>query len=307
MIARGKYLTLTVAACIDCHTPRKTGGGFDETKLLSGVDCFADADPADPDFGCLSASNLTNHETGLKNRTDQQIKDMFLKGERPADSGGKPSALHPVMPYWVFGNMSDEDASAIVAYLRTVPGVDHRVSARQAPFDVDAAAPRFPDAMIPQPSAGYAERSAAMRGRYLAASVGICLECHTPRTAMGAVRVDMAFQGGHEFKRAALGLPAIFPETIYTSNLTPHATGIEGWSVEDLVKVLKKGEDKDQMGTPICPPMPSGPMGAFAGLTDADAQDMAHYLLSIPPREHLIPMDCVAQPPSDADAGDDAG
>lgn len=118
-VARGKYIVENIAVCGDCHTPRKMDGTFDARKALSGVECFVDADPADDTVGCLSSRNLTSHETGLKNRSDQEIKDMFTKGERP---DGK--SLHPFMPYWVLGNMSDEDADAIVAYLRTVQGVD---------------------------------------------------------------------------------------------------------------------------------------------------------------------------------------
>jgi mono/diheme cytochrome c family protein len=304
---RGKYIVEHVAVCGDCHTPRKMDGSFDTAKLLAGVDCFVDSAPADPDVGCLSSRNLTNDETGLKNRSDQEIKDMFLKGERPADSGGKPTALHPIMPYWVFGNMSDADADAVVAYLRTVPGVNHRVAARQMPFEVDMPVPRFPEAKIPMPVASYSDRAAAMRGRYLAGNIGICLECHTGRDDKGAVKVDMAFQGGDEFRRDALRLPPVFPSIIYSANITPDATGIKDWSVQDVVNALKKGEDKDQMGAPLCPPMPAGPMGAFGGLTDDDAKDIGHYLLSIPPGVNMIPMDCIASPPGDPDAGADAG
>jgi mono/diheme cytochrome c family protein len=303
-IERGRYLVENIAACGDCHTPRLSNGAPDNSKLLSGVDCFVDANPSDPDFGCLSSRNLTNHETGLKNRSDQEIKDMILKGERPADSGGAPSALHPVMPYFVLGNMNDADASAIVAFLRRLPAIDHRVKARQAPFNLDAPAPRFPLDKIPQPKSDYPERDAAMRGRYLAGNVGVCLECHTPRDVTDAPLVDKAFWGGRVFNRDDLGLPMSLPTSIYTSNITPDATGIQGWSVEDLVKALKAGTDK--MGGPLCPPMPSGPMGPFGGITDNDARDIAHYLLSIPAGNNPLD-DCSFPPPVDVDAGPDAG
>jgi hypothetical protein len=176
-------------------------GSFDTDKLLSGVDCFIDVAPTDGDVGCLSSRNLTNHETGLKNRSDRKIKDMLTTGVRPADSGDHPDALHPVMPYCVFANMNDGDVSAIVAYLRTLKGVDHRVKARQAPFTIDAPAPTFPADKIPMPSSSYSDKVAAMRGRYLAGNVGICLECHTPRDERGAIVVD---------KPRARPLPRIF-------------------------------------------------------------------------------------------------
>lgn len=303
-VARGDYLVNHVIACGDCHTPRKADGSLDESKKLSGVECFIDAVPNDDTMGCLSSRNLTNDATGLKNRSDQEIKDMFQKGMRP---DGK--SLQPVMPYWIFGNMNDDDANAIVAYLRTIPAVQHMIPPNQAPFTPpDMPAPTFPKAKIPMPSSSYPNQASAMRGRYLASSVSLCMECHTPRNDMQQPLVDKAFQGGEEFPRAELGLPPIFPDIIYSANITPDATGIRSWSVQDIVAAIKQGKDKDQGGAPLCPPMPAGPMGAFGGMTDDDATDIANYLKSIPPGENMIPVDCMMMTPSEVDGGtDDAG
>jgi hypothetical protein len=135
------------------------------------------------------------------------------------------------------------------------------------------------------------------------------MECHTARNDMQQPLIDKAFQGGEEFGRDALGLPPIFPEVIYSANLTPDATGIKGYSVQNIVNAIKKGQDPDQNGSPLCPPMPAGPMGAFGGMTTEDATDIAHYLLSIPPGKNMIPGDCMVMPlPPTEDAGsEDAG
>ena len=49
----------------------------------------------------LPSRNLTNDETGLKNRTDAEIKDMFLNGKRPVqgntDGGAANASLNPVI------------------------------------------------------------------------------------------------------------------------------------------------------------------------------------------------------------------
>lgn len=289
---RGRYLVSHVAACADCHSPRSPDGGFDPARWLSGVDCFIDAVPDDPNVGCLNTRNLTDHETGLRNRTDQEIKDMFLQGVRP---DGK--ALHPMMPYAYFGNMRADDADAIVAYLRTVAGVDHMVERSQPPFvPPPAPQPRIPEGRIPLPRADYPDPQAAMRGRYLAGNIGACLDCHTRRTDGEPVTLETAFAGGGRFTRAQLELPPSFPDMIYTPNLTPHATGIAGYSVDAIVRALKHGEDPNQPGSKLCPPMPAGPRGPFGGITDADASDIAHYLLSLPPREHAVPEDCAERP-----------
>lgn len=286
LVARGRYLVSHVAMCGDCHTPAAGHGRLDEAKWLSGVDCFVDVVPDDPGAGCIATANLTNHATGLLNRTDGQIKDMFLRGVRP---DGK--ALHPFMPYAFFGNMTEADADAIVKYLRTVPGVDHTVARSQPPF-LPPAAPRarVPDTAIPLPRPEYAEREAALRGRYLATKVGVCMDCHTPRGKDGPA-LERAFQGGMKFGRRQLGLPDSFPELVHSANLTPHASGILAYGVADVVRALKHGEDKHQDGAPLCAPMPAGPKGSLAGLTDQDAADIGHYLLSLPPADNAVP-DC---------------
>jgi len=292
VIARGKYLVDHVAACGDCHTPRLAGGAPDLTRYLAGNPCLIDLDQGNTNVGCLATRNLTNHSTGLMNRTDAQIKTMFTAGTRP---GGE--ALNPFMPYWVFANMTVSDQDAIVAYLRTVTGVNNMPTS-QPPFNVAPAQPAtaIDPNTIPMPAAG-ATQASAMRGRYLAGMVGACIDCHTPELPMAPppVRpIDMTkpFAGGRAFPRDALGLPPVFPMTIYTANLTPHATtGLTGYDAAKIVRVLKQGRDKDNAG--VCPPMPTGPMGAFGGLTDQDAMDIANYILSLPGVDNMIPNGCM--------------
>ena len=65
-------------------------------------------------------------------------------------------------------------------------------------------------------------------------------------------------------------------------NITPHASGIGSWSVDEIATLLKTGE------TPLFDTV-SGPMGSVvrntAQLADTDRAAMAEYLLSLPPRE----------------------
>jgi hypothetical protein len=69
--------------------------------------------------------------------------------------------------------------------------------------------------------------------------------------------------------------------------------------VDDIVNVLKNGISKD--GSIVCPPMPSGPNGPFGGMSDADARDVAHFLLSLEPKENVLPNGCAipVAPPSE--------
>lgn len=286
--ARGEYLVKAVGSCNDCHTPR-VNGVPDMTKFLSGVECFIDLNGnGSSDGGCLNSRNLTNHPTGLMNRSDAEIKAMFQNGMRP-----NGQALVPVMPYWVFHNLTDVDAQSIVLYLRTVPGVDHTVPANDPewPPPTQPAAP-LDASKIPTSTASTAS---ARNGRYLASIA--CVECHTALTSetdFRAIDESKLLAGNRAFPRNLLGLPAEYPDVIYSANITPHATGLGSYTAAQIVAVLKQGVDKDGKG--VCPPMPAG-MAGFANLTDQDANDIASYLLSIPPVDNAVSGTCVVPTP----------
>jgi hypothetical protein len=272
--------------------------------LLAGNAAFADLNPADDAKGLVPTPNLTpDMDTGLGKWTDDQIKNAFQNG---LDADGKP--LFSIMPYYVFHNMTDADADAIVAYLRSLPPVIHEIPERQdLGFPVTQAKP-VPTAMIPQTTLALTDPdySHAENGRYLAGSIGVCMECHSEHDPMAAVplKTDKLFQGNEPFTRAQLGLPPVFPDTIYSANLTPAANGLKDWTPADVVQALHKGLDKDNK--PLCPPMPSGPMGAFGALTDDDATDIGIYLTTLAPKDNgVIPL-CVA-PGGDMGAGGAGG
>jgi mono/diheme cytochrome c family protein len=284
-VARGAYLVTHVLGCGDCHTPRLQDGSPDLTNLLAGVECFIDVDGGDATTGCLHTRNLTNHATGLMSRSDAEIKTMFLDGTRP-----NGEHLIPIMPYWVFHNLTTVDADSVVLYLRTVTGVDHTVPANDTtawPAPGAAAAP-FDLADLPEATQ---TSDAITRGAYLASVA--CIDCHTPLTNEQdprSIDTTKVLAGGRAFPRDLIGLPPTFPDVIYTMNLTPHATGLETYAAADIVEVLKEGTD--MAGDGVCPPMPSGPMGPFAGLTDADAADIAAYIDALPAVDNAIPNGC---------------
>jgi mono/diheme cytochrome c family protein len=281
LISRGQYLV--DFSCGDCHTPRDETGAPILALRLSGIECFNRLENG----SCLNTRNLTNHETGLMNRTDAEIKRMLSDGVRPAATGDEP--LFPVMPSYVFHNMTDADLDAIVAYLRSVPGVEHAVPPSGPEFQLSGPAVPLPDGVIPQPRADYVDQAAAVRGRYLATKAGVCIICHTGHINpdLQWLDYDAFFSGGEEFD---VGQPAL----AISGNITSDPqTGIGGWSVADIVRVLREGIDKDGNGT--CPPVHAG-AGAFAVLTDADVLDIAHYIASLPPIVHETEDACMLPP-----------
>lgn len=278
-VGRGKYLVNHIGTCGECHTPRTPAGAPDPKKYLSGVECLVKGDAG----GCLNSANLTNDDTGLKKYTDVQIKKMFMEGKRPDGRN-----LHPTMPYWVFHNMTNEDADAVVAYLRTVTGIAHAVPPNSAPFDaVPAPAAPIPPAAIPG-----ADGASAQRGRYLAAMAGRCLECHTPELPEGSERpIDMSkpFAGNRAFANVVVGGGQ--PMTVFSANITSRlVNGIGGWSADDIRKAIKQGRDRSNKG--VCGPCPVGPAGPYGGMTDQDALDIAKYILGVPPDDTRVSGTC---------------
>jgi mono/diheme cytochrome c family protein len=116
-IARGKYL-VTITGCSDCHTPDSLMGRPDIQQYLGG----SDVGFATPN-GVFVAPNLTPaKETGLGNWTTEEIIVALTKGERPDQR-----VLAPIMPYDELSSLTRSDALAIVAYLRSLPPVSHKV------------------------------------------------------------------------------------------------------------------------------------------------------------------------------------
>jgi mono/diheme cytochrome c family protein len=294
-VERGRYLVDHLYACGSCHTPKLPSGAPDPARYLAGVQCRFDVDPA-PGRGCINSKNLTHHPRGLANVTDDRaVKAMFLDGRRP---DGK--LLHPAMPAYEFHNMPAEHADAIVAYLRTVPGVDQLVPPSEPPFDLspEQATPPLDLALVPEVPPSARDAESARRGRILVAAA--CVGCHTPSPARripGALPLDTSrlFAGGRAFDPAIIGFDGSgLPARIYSQNLTQHESGLLGWSADDVVRVLVEGKDRDGKG--VCPPMPAGPDGPFHGLSPEDARNIASYVVTLPGIDNALPNACAVEP-----------
>lgn len=107
LIKRGKYIAEGVAACSDCHTPRREDGESDRSKWLAGAPVFFQ--PAKPTPGWpVSAPRLA----GLPPGSNSEIITLLTTG---LWRDGKPLRLP--MPRF---RMSRADAEAVVAYLRSL-------------------------------------------------------------------------------------------------------------------------------------------------------------------------------------------
>ncbi len=117
-VDRGKYL-VAVAGCTDCHTPGHLLGHPDMTRFLGGSDVGFGV----PGLGVFVGPNLTpDKETGLGKWTAKQIVTAITTGKRP---DGR--MLAPVMPWPGLSALTEQDALAIAAYLKSLPPVSRKV------------------------------------------------------------------------------------------------------------------------------------------------------------------------------------
>jgi mono/diheme cytochrome c family protein len=111
-VKHGLYL-VTIAHCMECHTPLKDGK-HDATRLGKGGQSFTGP------WGVTVSRNITSHPTaGLGGWSDAQIVAAITQGTH--NDGTK---LKPPMAFVLYANMSSQDLGAVVAYLRTVPPMD---------------------------------------------------------------------------------------------------------------------------------------------------------------------------------------
>jgi mono/diheme cytochrome c family protein len=245
-VARGTEIVRSIALCGGCHTA--TNG-----MELGGNPTFKNS--------TLPAPNLTPDPTGIGTWTDAQIMNAFRNG-----INGAGRHLDPTMPYWLFHNMSDAEALAVVAFLRSLPAVSAAVGTANP--DVAAVTPlapsAFPDSSLQPADANYA---AAQQGKYLVSGISQCVKCHSPATS--------GLPSGSFFS----GVAPTSGTQIFAPNITPDASGINGWTATDVATALKAGTNK--AGTTLCGSMPSASKG-YGGMSDADAQAIGVYLTTIP-------------------------
>lgn len=236
-LAHGEHVA-TIWGCTECHGENLAG-----TPLIE-----------DPAMAYLYASNLTSGQGGVGGTftTDDWVR-AIRHGIRP---NGQSLII---MPSSEFYYMSDRDLGALIAYIKSVPPVDHVLPARSfgpvgrmllytgaLPMQaakVDNTAPR------PQPEPGVTVEY----GSYLAST---CRGCHGP-TLNG--------QGGDPD-----------PNGPPPPNLTQ--TGELGeWSEQDFINALRTGQTPD--GDKLDPDFM--PWKAVGQMTDDELKAVFMYLQSL--------------------------
>jgi mono/diheme cytochrome c family protein len=109
-VKRGFYL-VTIAHCMECHTPMDKGARQWGTRLGAGGFDFPGP------WGVSTSRNITSSKTkGIGAWSDDEIKRAIRQGI--SKDGSK---LKPPMGYHYYATLTPDDLDAVVAYLRTVP------------------------------------------------------------------------------------------------------------------------------------------------------------------------------------------
>jgi len=115
ILRRGEYL-VTIMDCSGCHTDGALIGAPDPTKALAGSRIGFRV----PGLGVVYPPNMTpDPETGLGRWTEAEIITAVRTGERP------DGRLLVVMPWHSYAALTDEDAHAVVLYLKSLQPIRH--------------------------------------------------------------------------------------------------------------------------------------------------------------------------------------
>ena len=260
VIERGRQLA-ALGNCVGCHT------ADGQTPNTGGR-------PLHTPFGTVVSSNLTpDPVSGIGLWSFSAFQRAMRQG---VSRDGH--LLYPAFPYTAFSQASDDDLTALYAWLMVQPAV---ASGPAGPGNTTNL--RFPFNLRPlmglwnalylqpgpvaQPQADVAPSRSPQwwRGAELVNGLGHCSACHSPRDALGAERSN-AYLGGalvDGWHAPALGVLAQPPVR---------------WTEAAMQQYLRQGHHP-QHG------IAAGPMAsvvqALAQASAADVAAMAHYLVSL--------------------------
>jgi nicotinate dehydrogenase subunit B len=221
-------------------------------------------------FGTVYSTNLTpDAETGLGRWSFSAFQRAMREG-----ISRDGHHLYPAFPYTSFAKMSDDDLTALYAWLMSQAPVHAPTPAAQMqfPFSVRPLMAVWnglfhdPAPWQPDPT----RSSEWNRGAYLVQGVGHCGACHSPRNALGAELTGPA------------SLAGALVDGWEAPALTALSRAPVPWTAEQLYRYLRHGHSPEHGAA-------TGPMAPvvreLSALPDADIRAMALYLASFNPPE----------------------
>lgn len=238
-VARGAHL-VGALPCGQCH-------GAD-----LGGNVFADAGP----FALFAAPNLT-HGHGGRNPplSDAEWERAIRHGVR------RESTSLILMPSEVFHAISDQDMTAMIAYLKQLPPVDRQVPPTKLRIvgRIVTGLGKFPLVADTTPRTAHVATvdttPGVAYGRYLVSIAG-CQGCH-----------GQSFSGG----------PGFTPTEPPVANITP--TGMGQYGEADFMRAMREG--KRPAGTPLHESMP---WKYYGKMTAGELRSIFAFLQTVPPK-----------------------
>jgi hypothetical protein len=273
-IRRGEYLARHVFGCTACHSKVHSdlpGEPEVDTELGVGRD-FGDFPDIFP--GRIRSRNLTSDKNaGIGGWTDGEVVRAMREG---VSRDGSP--LFPIMPYPVYArSMSDDDALAVIAYLRTLPPSTNDPGRMQVDFPISMFARAVPKPIDAPPPSAPPAADAKARGDWLLIACS-CDGCHTTVNKRHDALPGMYLAGGNEFPIAGKG-------KVYISNITSDPeTGVGSWTDDELFEAIKHGTSKTKPNRALY----GMPWPAYGGMTDDDVHVLVGALRRVPAVKNAV-------------------
>lgn len=252
LLARGEQLARG-GNCMACHTAR-------------GGEPWAGGHEVRTRYGAIVSSNLTPHASGLGGWSAAEFHRALHHGQ---SRDGR--LLYPAFPYQHTSRLSRADTDALLAYLRTLAPVErvrepHRL---RFPYDqpVALAAWRLMH-FRPREHRDDPARSADWnRGAWWVHGVAHCAACHR---APGLLEGPGLALGGGAMPDGRWWAPSL---------LDPAEGGVQDWSVDDIVSLLRAGRNRH---AGVAGPMAEVVRHGTQHLPEAELRSIAVYLKALP-------------------------
>lgn len=272
VIARGKYLAFGPAHCGHCHAPLSAMTQVEKGEEVPLTGGFGFQLP----FGTIYVPNITPHETGIGKLSDKEIARTLRCGV-----GSDGRAIFDFMPFY---DLSDDDLTAIISFLRAQQPVENKVPENEINF-IGKAVKAFlikPMGDMDAPKS-VAQDTTAEYGKYLAANVANCRGCHSMRDMMTGAFIGEDYAGGLKMEVMDEKGDIVKGKHYTTPNLTPDPeTGrIASWTKEQFIARFRQG--RTQPGSIM-------PWGPYSRMTDAELTALYNYLRTVKPVRNEVPL-----------------
>jgi mono/diheme cytochrome c family protein len=245
-IERGKHIVTAISACTSCHGPNLEGKVMLEDDMI----------------GYIPAPNLTRGAGGVGAFFSPEDWERAIR-----HGVGYDGRVLGMMPSDHYAHYTDDDLSALIGYIQSLPPVDNELPGRTLTIPATIIFGVFDFQNLPLSRIQHSEVGGLPAlendgeegyGRYLV-DIASCRDCHGPNLA------------GRTAQDAENGPPA-------GPNLTPGGA-LQNWTEEQFMRAMRYGQTPDGRQLNLEMPWPY-----YAGMTDQELVSIWRHLQSLPAR-----------------------